>query len=156
MADIINVLNFLTDFCVICYDSHYDSDNPLWGYDYTSGHILRFGEEYGKYDYMSLEDAIADCDDKYGRKPYEYYWNMRKAVRYQLAPYLGYLKFDRIDEGYFMKVIIGEDFSELIFTLGEGYGYDYAVKPLKAIYKSARKNGFRIGLSEDAIYVYVN
>ncbi|MBP5605538.1 MAG: hypothetical protein J6X60_08350 [Ruminiclostridium sp.] len=51
MADIINVLNFLTDFCVICYDSHYDSDNPLWGYDYTSGHILRFGEEYGKYDY---------------------------------------------------------------------------------------------------------
>jgi hypothetical protein len=156
MADIINVLNFLTDFCVICYDSHYDSDNPHWGYDYTSGHFARFNEEQEDYDLMSLEDSIADCDDKYGRKPYEYYWNMRKAVRYRLAPYIGYLRLGHFDEGYLMKVILGEDFAELLFTLGEGYGYDYAVKPLDAIHRSAHKNGFRLGLSEDAIYVYEN
>lgn len=140
-----NIINFVTDMALAMIEAQEALDNgkmPNEFNEFIEGTHIRFNDEEEADELLDLEWVIEDFtyqkeDLIESRLIYNKWELMRKIVDKEIRSRIDLRK---SPDEYIIKLCFENDFYNLVYYYGEAQGYDYAMKPLRDLWKSADEN----------------
>ena len=154
-----NIINFVTDLALAMIEAQ-DALNAGKMPDEFGGFIegiyIRFNDEEKAENLLDLEYIIEDFtlqkeDLIENRLIYNEWELIRKIVDENIRSLIDLC---RSPDEYIIKICFENDFYNLVYYYGEAQGYDYAMKPLRALWKSADENDVMFEWGYGTIDVY--
>lgn len=140
-----NIINFVTDLALAMIEAQEAltaGEMPDEFCGFIEGTYIRFNEEEEAEELLELEYIIEDFtslkeDLIENRLIYNEWELMRKTVDKNIR---SLIDLRRSSDEYIIKICFENDFYNLVYYYGEAQGYDYAIKPLRALRKSEDEN----------------
>ena len=160
-----NIINFIADYCFAVLDaqdrlekglipSSFTMEYHLW--DFSEDHYFEFQNTEGTASKLLISDILDEyagqsIDETGGNRTEHQIMTDCVCV---LMP--KNIVFSGTVNGSLMKIVMFEDFGELVFFYGQTYGREFAQPTIDLINKSAKRNRLRLNWDDPFIKVYDN